>query len=130
MNSLTRHLETLSGWRNLTTSARETICRWIIEYFTTNSGDVDSIAALAKALAASGDIWSWPSDFQPVSDVPSTGGPTSLTTLVCPYILAGSGCFVPKLSVPGSIAGALDVLELIAGFNINLDWLQTRAALD
>jgi pyrimidine-nucleoside phosphorylase len=129
MTNLTPGLDILSRWNLLKDSEKQDVCLSIINYFDNNTNDIDAIAALARALAASGAIWSWPSDFQPLCDVPSTGGPASLTTLICPYILAACGCFVPKVSVRGSIAGALDVLELLKGFRGDLDRASIRRVL-
>lgn len=123
-------LEILSRWRLIEDADKERVCLAIIDYFVRNLDDIDAIAALAEALAASGEIWSWPAALRPLCDVPSTGGPSSLTTLLCPYILAACGCFVPKVSVPGSMAGALDVLGLLKGFRTDLDRAAMLRALE
>jgi len=107
-------------WGELVDSDKRAIAYDIINYFDTNLYDVDSTVLLTEALVESGEKWEWPDDITPTCDVPSTGGPSSLTTLLCPYLLAANGCYVPKLSVPGTIAGALDVLGLIDGFKTKL----------
>lgn len=52
-------------------------------------------------------------------DVASTGGPSSLSTLLCPLVLRVLGFIVPKIGVPGRPAGAVDVLSLIPGYRIS-----------
>jgi pyrimidine-nucleoside phosphorylase len=52
-------------------------------------------------------------------DIPSTGGPTSLSTLICPLILVETGVKVVKLGVPGRPAGGIDVLAQIPDYKIN-----------
>ncbi len=78
----------------------------------------DDIAYLASSCAeASGRIWT---ALDGAADVASTGGPTSLTTLICPLYLRSLGCSVPKLGVPGRPAGGIDVLAQIPGFKYSL----------
>lgn len=87
------------------------------------------IAHLAKRLAESGEILSH-SRSDRTADVPSTGGPSSLSTLLCPLQLVAAGVKVPKLGVPGRPAGGIDVLACIPGFNPRLDSAQVLACLD
>ena len=54
-------------------------------------------------------------------DIASTGGPSSLSTLICPLFLRACGCIVPKLGVPGRPAGGVDILATIPGYTIRLD---------
>ena len=81
-------------------------------------GDED-VARLASILGQSGD-------FQPVRlgrptvDLASTGGPSSLSTLLGPLFLCSMNCHVPKLGVPGRPAGGVDTLAQIPAYNINL----------
>jgi thymidine phosphorylase len=81
--------------------------------------DVTLAAELAQALADSGEHF----DPGPVvtADVASTGGPSSLTTLICPLILSAAGVTVPKLGVPGRPAGGIDCLAQIPGYRTELD---------
>ena len=81
---------------------------------------VEAVAELAQALAHSGEILKLPDELRPYADVPSTGGPASLTTLAPPYFLAACGIHVPKISATGSIAGAIDTLGTISGFQTDL----------
>lgn len=79
-------------------------------------GDED-IAELARALAASGSRIA----HNPRSaDVASTGGPSSLSTLLCPLHLRCRGLIVPTLGVPGRPAGGIDVLQTIPGYQATL----------
>ena len=117
-------------WTNLIDRERSALCASVIAHFEENPFDCDAIARLAEALVASGERWVWPQGFRPCLDVPSTGGPCSLTTLLCPYLLAGAGFYVPKLGVPGTTAGAIDVLALIPHFRDSLDRLAMLKALE
>lgn len=118
-----------SSWRELSQCERRELCLSVIGYFDSHPHDLDAICSSAVGLANSGDRWRWPPEIGPCADTPSTGGLGSLTTLLCPYILASCGCYVPKLSVPGSVAGAIDVLALLAGFQTELDQSQMHRAL-
>lgn len=89
----------------------------------------ECIAHLAKRLAESGEVLSH-SRSDRTADIPSTGGPSSLSTLLCPLQLVAAGAKVPKLGVPGRPAGGIDVLACIPGFNPTLDSAQVSACLD
>lgn len=80
----------------------------------------EETAELARAIVDSGERVVLPAELSPFGDVPSTGGPASLTTLLCPLLLASTGVRVPKLSAPGSVAGGLDTMMVIPGFRSNL----------
>ncbi|GAF72979.1 unnamed protein product, partial [marine sediment metagenome] len=80
----------------------------------------EQVVILAGALAESGDTVVLPDDLRPTVDVPSTGGPASLSTLLCPLLVASDGICVPQLSATGSIAGAVDTMALIPNFNVAL----------
>ncbi len=80
-----------------------------------------AVAELAEALAASGNVLQLPEDLQPYADVPSTGGPSSLSTLLCPLLLVTNGFHVPKISATGSVSGAIDTLMMIPGYRADLD---------
>ena len=88
----------------------------------------DCVARLAMRLAHSGEILNHQISGI-FADVPSTGGPSSLSTLLCPLELAAAGAIVPKLGVPGRPAGGIDVLACIPGFNAALDPSQVKACL-
>jgi pyrimidine-nucleoside phosphorylase len=87
----------------------------------------DDLAALARALADSGARL----ERDPrAADVASTGGPSSLSTLLCPLHLRARGLRVPKLGVPGRPAGGVDVLQAIPGFRASLEPAEVVRALD
>ncbi len=87
---------------------------------------VSEIADLTHTLAISGETL-------PIrdraADVPSTGGPSSLSTLLCPPLLSASGWIVPKLGVPGRPAGGIDVLAQIPGYKISLGASEIQSIL-
>ena len=93
---------------------------FLIDAAATKISD-ETLGKLCVAVAASGDPLILPKAQGPYVDVPSTGGPASLTTLLTPLLIAGQGTRVPKLSATGSIAGGIDTLELIPGFRSHLD---------
>ena len=113
----------LGSWSSRSDQERQEIADDLIDSFSRPEAlnDASMIQLLAEGLASSGQIWKWPENLSPCTDVPSTGGVGSLTTLLCPYILAASGCFVPKVSVPGGTAGGIDVLSLLPGFRTQLN---------
>ena len=78
------------------------------------------VQLLSRSIAASGKIVELPADLEPFVDVPSSGGPASLTTLLCPLLIAARGYTVPKLSATGSIAGGIDTLAMIPGYRTSL----------
>jgi thymidine phosphorylase len=53
------------------------------------------------------------------ADLASTGGPTSLSTLLGPLYLRSYGFIVPKLGVPGRPAGGVDILAQVPGYRIS-----------
>lgn len=80
---------------------------------------LEQIAELALELAASGGQLNLGD--AATADIASTGGPTSLSTLLCPPMLVATGWQVPKLGVPGRPAGGIDVLGTIPGYSTTLD---------
>lgn len=89
-------------------------------------GDED-VAELAHGLAGSGDRLA---PDRRAGDVASTGGPSSLSTLICPLHLRARGVKVPKLGVPGRPAGGIDVLQTVPGFQGALEPNAAQAALE
>lgn len=87
----------------------------------------NDIAYLAKSCSnADGLIWD---RMKGAADIASTGGPTSLTTLLCPLYLRAFGYKVPKLGVPGRPAGGIDVLAQIPGFKFQMTNYEADNAL-
>lgn len=84
----------------------------LIDYFRSPRPTSD-IVKLTEALANSGSMLSSSND---VADIPSTGGPSSLSTILCPPFLVSLGYKVRKLGVPGRPAGGLDSLAQIYGY--------------
>ena len=62
-------------------------------------------------------------------DIASTGGPSSLSTILTPLILKSLGAEIPKLGVPGRPAGGIDILYQLKGFNINPNPLRSSPEL-
>lgn len=79
------------------------------------------IAYLAKKLGESGEIVQLKGKDLFVVDIPSTGGPSSLSTLLCPLVLMEVNCQIPKLGVKGRPAGGIDVLYQIPDYKIHFD---------
>lgn len=79
--------------------------------------DEHKIAELTKILAKSGETLKFPN--YNTADIPSTGGPSSLSTIISPLILK-EYFNVPKLGIVGRPAGGVDVLAQIEGYNLKL----------
>src|SRR5579863_6101191 len=96
-------------------ACREAVFDLLIEH--ANGASDEDLAHLARVLAASGlQAPQWPNS----SDVASSGGPSSLTMLLCPLYLRALGFLVPKVSVPGRPAGGIDVMGTIPGFRVDM----------
>lgn len=90
--------------------------RWVLDAALPDVSD-EWIADVARALAGSGRRLSL---CERTADVPSTGGPASLSTLLCPLFLRAAELSVPKLGVPGRPAGGLDVMAQVRGYRTSL----------
>ena len=101
----------------------------VIASAATGGWQFNHMLRLAEVLANSGTTISFASG-EPVADVASTGGPASLSTLLCPIFLRAFGFVVPKLGVPGRPAGGIDVLAQVKGYKVALDPREVRRALD
>ena len=89
---------------------------------------LDEVASLAQKLAYAGACL--PTIANTTADVPSTGGPSSLSTIICPLFLRLRGFTVPKLAVPGRPAGGIDVLATIPGYETDLNRVDVIRCLD
>jgi pyrimidine-nucleoside phosphorylase len=99
----------------------------IIALAKTSEIDPESVAELARCMAESASqLRSRPQS----ADIASTGGPGSLTTLLCPLILRAHGCIVPKVAVQGRPAGGVDVLGSLEGYRVDLDAAEAESCLD
>lgn len=87
----------------------------IIEKYDDENVSDEQILELICELANSGKKIQFAHQ---VFDFASTGGPSSLTTLLVPLYLYGMGGGVINLAVMGRPAGAVDVLSQIEGYNL------------
>ncbi|MEY4245021.1 MAG: hypothetical protein RLZZ245_2606 [Verrucomicrobiota bacterium] len=80
------------------------------------------VAALTRAMMASGDCFSYRGGHPPVVDKHSTGGIGDKVSLILAPLLACTGCWVPMVSGRGLgiTGGTLDKLEAIPGFNVSI----------
>ncbi len=102
---------------NLSTNYSNKSMYNLCDYFKNNPFDKYEIAELTSVLAKSGSTLSF--DKQ-TADIPSTGGPSSLSTIICPLILK-EFFSIPKLGIVGRPAGGIDVLSQIDGYKIKLN---------
>jgi pyrimidine-nucleoside phosphorylase len=84
---------------------------------------------LADAMAMSGAAINFQGGTA-TADLASTGGPGSLSTLLCPLYLRGYNLVVPKLGVPGRPAGGIDVLAQLPGYRISLTPSEAQDVLE
>lgn len=88
----------------------------------------EDLAHLTIRLAESGETLLPPNECT-TADIASTGGPSSLSTLLCPLYLRALGFFVPKLGIPGRPAGGIDVLAQIPGYRTELTLKEADSVL-
>ena len=101
----------------------------VVDLVRTATLGIEQIAALATVLGQSGDVLSHTAADR-TADLASTGGPTSLSTLIGPLCLRTFGYRVPKLGVIGRPAGGVDVLAQIPGYRVRLSSADVRSVLD
>lgn len=89
--------------------------------------DAVEASNLARLLAASGSALAFPG--VRTADVASTGGPSSLSTLLCPLFLRVASLHVPKLGVPGRPAGGIDCLAQVPGYKTSLSEAELQQAM-
>lgn len=85
------------------------------------------IAELTKRLACSGKNLNF--DSVSTADIPSTGGPSSLSTIISPLLLK-EYYIVPKLGIVGRPAGGIDVLAQVKGYNIKISTQEIYSILE
>ena len=108
--------------------SRDSDLRHCITEIKSRFGSDEHVAAtLARQLSQSGALID--SSGLDTADIASTGGPSSLTTLICPLLLRAAGLCVPKLAVPGRPAGGIDCLAQIRGFRFRLSPSEVTSAL-
>jgi len=100
----------------------------LIEFFRSPDIQDEDVAELSIALAYSGKVLDM-NLFGPIADIASTGGPSSLSTILCPLYLVQNGARVISLGVPGRPAGGVDVLAQISGYKIELTEQEIRGCL-
>lgn len=88
----------------------------IVKKYDDKNVSDEEIIQLIHALANSGEVMKFSGC---VYDFASTGGPSSLSTLLVPLYLHGLGVNVINLAVPGRPAGAVDVLAQIEGYDLD-----------
>ena len=103
---------------DLSTSADESELSNMVRYAVKHELTDYDIAHLADKLANSGTrLKHLPKNGL---DIASTGGPSSLSTLLTPLFLRLMNRVVPKLGIPGRPAGGIDVLATIPNYRIHL----------
>jgi pyrimidine-nucleoside phosphorylase len=90
----------------------------LCDYLKSNPFDKHEIAELTHVLVQSGKTLSF--NNCKTADIPSTGGPSSLSTIICPLILK-EYFSVPKLGIVGRPAGGIDILSQIKGYKTKLN---------
>ena len=93
----------------------------IVDKYDRENVSDDDLIELIISIAKSGDIFDIP-DY--AYDFASTGGPSSLSTLLVPLYIYGNGLNVVNLAVPGRPAGAVDVLAQIPNYDLNTNKLR------
>jgi thymidine phosphorylase len=117
-------------WDRLTNEDRSRICNDLIDIALKRRLSTEEIVMLAKGLANSSSLRGTYVSTSPTFDFCSTGGGNSLTTILPPYLAASQGIILPQLSVPGEIAGAIDTLGAIQGFEYMLSSSRISEVLD
>jgi len=93
---------------------------FLVSFFESNKIHNDHVAYLAEILANSGKRLKFNNDIL-TADIASTGGPTSLSTILGPLYFSHFNLKVPKLGVPGRPAGGVDILAQIPNYKIHFE---------
>lgn len=94
----------------------EAYLKSIVDKFGNENVSDEELVELITEIVDSGDSVS---TIGKVFDFASTGGPSSLSTLLVPLFLFSHGVNVINLAVPGRPAGAVDVLDQIPDYNLS-----------
>lgn len=105
----------------------EDLMRRLIDYVESDEPTDEDLAYLTIQLVRSGTQLTQNGDN--TVDIASTGGPSSLSTLLCPLYLRALGYIVPKLGIPGRPAGGIDVLAQIPEYRIIFDQIEIENIL-
>lgn len=101
----------------------------LVQEMSQGTASDHDIAELAIVLA--GEKASGPIDGQnDVADIASTGGPSSLSTLIGPLYLGAMGWRIRKIGVPGRPAGGIDVMAQVPGYRVNLSNREIEACIE
>lgn len=82
--------------------------------------DDQQLVELTNAIANSAPWVAFQEKKHPFTDIPSTGGPSSMSTIFGPMMLALCGADILKVSEKGVPAGAIDVFQCIPGYRAEL----------
>ena len=107
----------------------ESSMRGVINIAASGSMTDEDIASLAIQLAQSNESQPMRAE-QPTADLASTGGPSSLSTILGPLYLRSLGWSVPKLGIPGRPAGGIDILAQIPGYQIRLTSKEAKQCVE
>lgn len=109
----------------------EQISSWLMAVYFQGMAPSE-VAALTRAMVASGEVMDLSGLSRPTVDKHSTGGVGDKVSLVLAPLLASLGAAVPQLSGRGlgHTGGTLDKLEAIPGWRSQLDNAQVRAQLE
>lgn len=101
----------------------------LVTHAKENTLSENEIARLAHRMAESGTVMNFRESYKCV-DIPSTGGPSSLSTILCPLFIVLLGYRVPKLAVPGRPAGGIDIMAQIPDYRTSIGQNEINEILD
>ena len=109
-------------------SPSEDVMYRLINHIEHNTPTDEELAYFALRIAESGVMLSTYGS-NPSADISSTGGPSSLSTLICPLYLRALGYIVPTLTVSGRPAGGIDVLAQVPGYKVDFTVTEVQRIL-